>query len=319
MLADLGADVVKVEPPGGEEFRGSGLWTLVGRNKRFVSLDYRTEAVLLHRLTAAADIVLTNQPAGLLERMGCTYEDISGRNPGVVMVHVSGWGTSGPYADLTGNGTLGEAFAGLTGLQRHADGVPRLSPVLMGDHLTALAGVIGALAACYWRDARGGKGQLVDVALYEAVLGLLGPQIVQSEQRSGSGIRDTFATADGRWVAVTSYSRSQVDRLLSAVEASADDPTEAVAGWIGANDLETVLAAFREARIGIAPVNDLSSVIADPHVVVRRAIHELTDPELGTVRIPDPAPHMTGSPAQLDSLPKPVGADNEAVWADWLT
>lgn len=340
VLADLGADVVKVELPRGDDFRAlgavadgrprPGLWHLVNRNKRFVSIDYLSEGgrAVLERLSAVADVVVTNQPPALLEQMGCTYEALAARNRSVVVVHISGWGSSGPYAELTGNGTLGEAFAGLTGLQRHADGVPRLSPVLMGDHLCALAGVIGTLAACYWRDARGGEGQYVDVALYEAVLGLLGPQLVAFEEgadpgeRRGPGIRETFPTADGRWVAVTSYSRSQLERLLAAVGADAPEAggglAGAVAEWVASNGLETVLSAFRQARIGIAPVNDLAAVLADEHVAARGAIRQLDDPELGTVRLPDPAPRLSSTPAEVHWLPKAVGADNDAVFGEWL-
>jgi hypothetical protein len=207
MLGDLGAEVVKVELPSGDDFRilgtatddalRPGLWNLVARNKRMVTLDYkRPEGVaLLAKLTVAADIIVCNQPRSLLERLDCTYESIAARNPRAVVVQVSGWGATGPYADLPGNGTLGEAFAGLTDLQRDASDTPRLTGALLGDHLTALAGVIGTLAACYWRDAQGGTGQLVDVALYEAVVAALGPQIVTWDPEPATAFATRFAQA----------------------------------------------------------------------------------------------------------------------------
>src|SRR4051794_36632954 len=144
MLGDLGADVVKVEPPDGEEFRRMNaathaagrptMWTMVGRSKRMITLDHTTEEGLdlLRRLTAVADVVVLNQPAKVLARMDCTYEAIAARNPQAVVVHVSGWGAHGPDADRVGNGTLGGAFAGLTSLPRQDDGVPHLSPPLLG-------------------------------------------------------------------------------------------------------------------------------------------------------------------------------------------
>jgi crotonobetainyl-CoA:carnitine CoA-transferase CaiB-like acyl-CoA transferase len=348
MLADFGADVVKVEPPTGDDFRvlgaagggtpRPGLWNLVARNKRMVTLDYRRDEGIevLGRLTAVADVVLVNQPFGLLERIGCSYEAIAERNPGAIVVHVSGWGATGPYRDLAGNGTLGEAFAGLTDQQRVDGEPPRLSPVLFGDHLTALAGMIGTLAACYWRDANGGRGQFVDVALYEAVLGLLGPQLVTwtapdpttpaepTLRRRASGIRDTFGTADGRWVTVTSYSQAQISRLLDTVgvDVAAGGPepdlAELVATWIAQNDESSVLNAFREARIGIAPVNDLASLMADPHAVERGAVTEVDDPTFGPVRLPGPTSRLAATPTRVRWVSRDLGADNDSVYAEWL-
>jgi formyl-CoA transferase len=325
----------------GQQGGKPGLWNLTVRNKRAVTLDYRQDEgrELLARMTAVADVVLLNQPVSLLERIGCTYKDIAGRNPRAVVVYVSGWGADGPYRDLTGNGTLGEAFAGLTDHQRGPAGAPRLSAVLFGDHLTALAGMIGTLAALYWRDANGGRGQFVDVALYEAVLGLLGAQLVSwtppdpdptgrpagPPARSGPGIRDTFPTADGRWVTVTSYSANQIARLLEAVgvgvpEGDGEEPdlTGLVRTWLAGVERETALAAFREARIGIAPVNDLADLMADPHATARGAVVEIDDPALGPVRLPGPFPRLSATPAEVRWVARELGADNAAVYPEWL-
>ena len=358
MLGDLGADVVKVELPAGDDFRvlgtagqgppRPGLWNLVARNKRMVTLDYkRPEGVeLLRRLTVAADVIVCNQPPSLLERMDCTYRAIAERNAGAIVVAVSGWGSTGPDADVAGNGTLGEAFAGLTDLQRDPDGTPRLSGALIGDHLTALAGVIGTLAACYWRDVNGGTGQFVDVALYEAVVSALGPQVVAWDpaavaeepdgppKRAGRGIRDVFQTADGRWVVVTSYSDAQITRLLDAVgmavppvaDQSAASPgametpdmAGLVAQWIGANPRHEVLEQFRRLRIGIAPVNDVGSFMADPHAQARQAVIEVAHPLLGTVRVPRPSPRLSATPAEVRSVDRRLGEDNAEVYAEWL-
>ncbi len=349
MLGDLGAEVVKVELPGGDDFRvlgtasggtpRPGLWNLVARNKRMVTLDYKQPpgTEILQRLTAVADVIVLNQPQSLLERLGCTYEAIAARNSRAIVVQVSGWGATGPDAALAGNGTLGEAFAGLTHLQRDADGVPRLTGVLMGDHLTALAGVVGTLAACYRRDTHDGQGQLIDVALYEAVVAAVGPQIVGWDpsdapepgphEHAGHGIRQTFRTADDRWVAVTSYSDAQISRLLETVGmdlpkgpdgSDAADLPALVGDWIAANDLGTVLAAFRQARVGIAPVNDVGALLHDSHARERHAVLELDDPVLGTVRVPQPVPRFSRTPSQVRSVGGELGADNDAVYAEWL-
>jgi formyl-CoA transferase len=275
-----------------------------------------------------ADVVLLNQPRRVLERTGCTYEAIAARNPRAVVVLVSGWGATGPYAERGGNGTLGEAFAGLTDQTRGPDGVPRLSGVLMGDHLTALAGTIGTLAACYGRDARGGSGQLVDVALYEAVLAVLAPQLVTWDPerpaagREGPGIRTTFRAGDGGWVAVTAYSPAQITRLLRAVGVEVGDGEEDLAAlvgqWIGGHDRATVLDAFHDARIGIAPVNDIGALLADGHARARDAVVEVDDPDAGMVRLPHPTPRLAATPGRVRWTARPLGADNERVYREWL-
>jgi crotonobetainyl-CoA:carnitine CoA-transferase CaiB-like acyl-CoA transferase len=346
MLGDLGAEVVKVELPGGDDFRvlgtprgaqvRPGLWNLVARNKRMVTLDYKQPegTEILQRMTAVADVIVLNQPESLLERLGCTYEAMAARNPRAVVVQVSGWGRTGPDATLPGNGTLGEAFAGLTHLQRDANGIPWLKDVLMGDHLTALAGVVGTLAACYWRDAHGGQGQLVDVALYEAVVAAVGPQIVgwdpnqaspaAQERQASHGIRQTFRTADDHWVAVTSYSGAQVARMLHAVGVDVPDGSASadlvavVEDWIASNPLDTVLSGFRQARVGIAPVNDVGALLRDGHVRARGAVVEIDDPRLGPVRVPHPVPRFSRTPSAVRSVGGDLGADNEAVYFEWL-
>ena len=153
---------------------------MVGRNKRSITLDLskaRGQA-LLHRLVERADVVVENLPERSLERWHCTYAELAARNPRLVVVSLSCFGRSGPYAERAGNGTLAEAFGGLTHMTGERDGPPLLTSLPIGDVLAAIFGVLGALAACYQRDARGGRGQRVDVSMYEPILQLL------SERRS---------------------------------------------------------------------------------------------------------------------------------------
>ncbi len=346
MLGDLGADVVKVEPPEGEPFRsiverdpdgGPGVFTLVTRNKRMIAIDdRRPEGVeLLGRLTAVADVVVVNQPRPVLERLGCTYETLAARNPRVVMVDVTGWG-EGPYEDRGGNGTIAEAFAGLTEMLRADDGDHGLSAALLGDCLTALAGTIGTLAACYWRAVASGEGQYIEVPMYEAVLTAVAPQITgyrpDAPARDASGLRRSFRTGDGRWVVATAYTTAQIGRLLAAVGVDTSGPdhapgpptdasilTELVKDWVAGHDLETVVAAFGEARIPITPMNDVGAVLADPHVRARGAVVDVDTPTHGRVRVPRPTPRLHGSPARLPGFAeRPLGADGGAVCAEWL-
>lgn len=331
MLGDLGADVVKVEPPEGDQMRvlasgqgGPNTWTLVTRNKRMIVVDTAGAEGLetLHRLTARADIVTLNHPARLLERLGCTYGAIAARNPAAIVVNGSTFGTTGPYADRPGNGTLAESFAGLTDLLRDGDSRPLVTPALLGDHFTALAGLSGTLAACYWRDARGGKGQYVDLTQYEAVLTAVGPQLIAGPvpDRRTSGLRGSFPTADGGWVTATAYSDGQIRRLLDTVGLVGDsqDLVGLARDWIGSHERDEVVAAFEKARIQVTPVNDVAALLRDPQVAYRESIVQVEDADHGTLRFPRPAPVLTASPAAVRWANRPLGADTEEVLRDWL-
>jgi crotonobetainyl-CoA:carnitine CoA-transferase CaiB-like acyl-CoA transferase len=347
LLGDLGADVVKVEPPEGEPFRaivsrdaddGPSVWTLVSRNKRMVAIDHRHPdgVALLGRLTAAADIIIVNQPPSVLERMGCTYAAISARNPGAVMVNVSGWGDDGPYADRGGNGTIAEAFGGLTDVLATGDD-RTLSAALLGDCLTALSGAVGTLAACYWRAVATGEGQYIEVPMFEAVMTAVAPQIVSfrpgAPTPAGGGLRRAMQTADGGWVVATAYTAAQIVRLLEAVgvsvqptgEDAARPPTDRatladlVGDWVGRHDLETVMAAFAETRIPATPVNDIAALLADPHVQARAVVVDVETPSHGRVRIPRPTPRLSRTPAPPPRFAeRSLGADTTEICAEWL-
>ena len=210
MLGDLGADVVKLEPPprdgkpGGDPMRGMGVqrngtsltWALVSRNKRTITCDPATTEgrALLYALVRAADVVVENLPAATLAKWGATPDELLAVNPDAIVVSVSCYGSTGPYAGRDGNGSLAEAFGGLTNLTGEADGPPMLPSLALGDTLTAIAGVVGTLAACYHRDAKGGRGQKVDVSMFEPVLQLLTGSIIgyedgaPSPRRTGSRV-----------------------------------------------------------------------------------------------------------------------------------
>ena len=232
-LGDLGADVVKVEPPQGDPLRAMGaqrggrslMWALAARNKRAIALDLDDAAGndVLHRLVERADVLVENFPRSTLERWHCTYDELASDNPRLVVVSVSCYGATGPYRDRPGAGTLAEAFGGLTNMIGDADGPPMLPSVALGDTVTAMAGVIGTLAACYHRDARGGSGQHVDVSMYEPILHLLAGTVVAYDptgaapRRTGSRVaggapRNVYGTGDGYWVAVSGTTDAQVAR-----------------------------------------------------------------------------------------------------------
>jgi crotonobetainyl-CoA:carnitine CoA-transferase CaiB-like acyl-CoA transferase len=356
MLGDFGADVVKVEPADGDPLRVTGamrgdrtfVWALADRNKRAVCVDLDSaEGIeIVHRLTAVADVVVLNQPRRVLERWGCTYDDIAARNAGAIVVLVSGFGADGPYAERAGSGTVLEAYGGLTHMTGEADGAPLLSSVPIGDYMGAFFGVSGVLAALYWRDARGGTGQFVDVSLYEAALQFLGPAMVAwspgepAPARTGSRIpvatpRNVYRTRDARWVVISGPTDAQVLRILAlmgedteesrekfgraaARNAHADELDDMVAAWVATQDAQDVVDRLVSARIPVTEVNSVQSLLDDPHVQARRSISLVDDPELGTLRMPAPAPHLSRTPPRIATTGPALGADTEDVLRDWL-
>ena len=357
MLGDLGADVVKVEPPAGDPMRTMGiardgasrLWAYVGRNKRSVVLDPETGdgRALLHRLVERADVVVENLPRPTLERWECTYDELVARNPRLVVVTVSCYGATGPYADRPGAGTLAEAFGGLTHMTGETDGPPLLASVAIGDTVTAMAGVIGALAACYHRDARGGTGQHVDVSMYEPILQLVSGALVAHDagtpapRRTGSRVpggvpRNVYATRDGEWIVVSGTTDAQVGRLLPLLDRDSDDDrarfgTSAarllvadeldglVADWVAAHDRDAALAELLAARIPAAPVNDVPAILTDPHVAARESVVAVDARDLGALVMPAPSPRLSATPGAIRTAGPVLGAHTDEVMRDWLT
>jgi crotonobetainyl-CoA:carnitine CoA-transferase CaiB-like acyl-CoA transferase len=356
MLADLGADVIKVEPPDGDPLRAIGaqrgghslMWALVNRNKRAVTLDLRQPGgqALLRRLAAQVDVLVENMPIDTLRRWGCTYEELAAANPRLVVVSVSTYGRTGPYAGRTGAGTLAEAFGGLTYMTGEGDGPPMLPSIPLGDTLCALSGVIGTLAACYHRDVVGGGGQHVDVTMYEPILQLIAPTIAGYEpdgpvpSRTGSRVpggvpRNVYRTADGHWIVVSGTTDAQVARILALMGkdtpemvgrfgrsesrlAHGDELDAMVAGWVGTQSRDRALESLLEVRIPAAPVNDVPSILADPHVTARADVVTLADDAVGSVLVVGPVPRLSATPGTIRTPGPPLGAHNREVYGELL-
>jgi crotonobetainyl-CoA:carnitine CoA-transferase CaiB-like acyl-CoA transferase len=351
MLGDLGADVIKLEPPGGDSLRSVGPkldgqslgWAVAGRNKRSLTLDLNQARgqELLHRLVERADLVVENLPQRSLERWHCTYPELAARNPRLIVVSLSCYGRSGPYAERAGNGTLAEAFAGLTGMTGERDGPPLLTSLPIGDVLAGIFGTLGALAACYQRDARGGAGQRVDVSMIEPILQFLVngiPAFARSgraERRAGSRIpgvvpRNTYRTRDGRWLVLSAVTDRLVSTLLRLMgrdpqaesarygsadlrRAREDELDREVADWIATREFAPLLEALVEAGIPAAPVNDIAALFADPHLRARGSFQTVEDPRLGPLTLVAPAPRLEGSPARIRSTGPALGEHSEQI------
>ncbi|MCU1461235.1 MAG: Acyl-CoA transferase [Acidimicrobiales bacterium] len=351
ILGDFGADVVKVEPPGGDPLRGMGqqrdgqslVFAFVNRNKRGITLDLATDDGQdeFRRLVAVADVVVENAPARVQRAWRCTWDDLHPLNPGLILASVSCYGQDGPYADRPGAGTLAEAFAGLTHMTGDADGPPMLPSVPLGDLLTGTVGALGVLAALHHRH-RTGEGQHVDVSMYEPVLQLLGVTIASwhpgdpPPHRHGSRVpggvpRNVYRTGDGQWIVVSGTTDAQVGRLLGILGLDTDDGRarfgasparlrvadeldSLVARWIADRDRDDVLATLLDARIPAAPVHDLAALLGDPQVQARGDVVTVDG-----VPMVAPAPRLGRTPGAITSSGPGLGAHNDEVRRDWLT
>jgi formyl-CoA transferase len=324
------------------------VWAVTGRNKRSIELDLAqaAERAIFLRLVECADVLVENLPARTLARWQLRFEDLHARNPRLVMVSVSCYGRVGPYAERPGNGTLAEAFGGLTHMTGLPEGPPMLTSLPIGDVLTALWGALGAVAACYGRDARGRPGRHVDVAMYEPILQLYGAAATEAAAtgrvptRSGNRIpgtapRNLYRTSDGTWLAVSALTDRLVQRILTllgedgpearerfgtapARRAHADELDARVAAWIAKHPERVVVERFLAAEIPVTPVNDLGALLADPHLAARQNLVKLRDPRIGELDFLVPVPRIEGERVGPRSAGPPPGADAREVLADWL-
>ena len=353
-FGDFGARVIKVEPPGGDPLRrivepdGVALqWKLVNRNKECVTLDLRKPAgrALLDRMLARADLLVSAHSAERLARFELESATLRDRFPLLVSVNLTAYGTDGPWANRPGSGTLAEAVAGLAALTGGPDGPPGLSPVGLGDTLGVLQGIIAALVGLHARTASS-VGEGFDVAMYEPVLSLLSGRIAAAS-RSGkepgrhgnrfpqAAPRNTYATADGRWVALTAGTDELVRRtfaVLGQPELTNDprfstnaarvenvDALDSIlAEWIGSRPCSDVVEAFANEGVSLCAVDGPLATLENPHFGARGSLTRVGDPEIGPLVMAAPLPRRPGAPGRVRYLGRPCGADNDAVYGDWL-
>ena len=351
LLGDYGAEVIKVEHPRrpdpsrghGPSKDGVGLWwKLLGRNKRTITADLSTpdgREVLL-RLAAEADVLIENFRPGTLERWSLGWEELSAVNPRLVLARVTGFGQRGPYARRPGFGTLAEAMSGFAAITGEPDGPPVLPPFGLADSIAALSTAYAVMTALAGRE-RTGRGQVVDMAIIEPILTVLGPQPLWYDQlgyvqpRTGNrsannAPRNTYRTADGSWVAVSTSAQSVAERVMRLVgrpelvdepwfatgagrARHADVLDEAVGGWIARHTREEVLEAFEEAQAAVAPIYDVRDVMRDEQYRALGTITEVEDEELGTLRMQNVLFRLSETPGAIRWAGRPHGADTEAV------
>ncbi len=310
-LADFGAEVLKVEPPEGDPARRLGwtpegdpdsfYWKLVARGKRCITLDLvrDDDRDRFLALTDAADVLVENMRPGKLEALGFGPERLRARNPRLVVVRVTGFGQTGPYAQRPGFATMAEAMSGYADLCGLPGGQPLLPPVALTDEVSALAGAFATMVAL-WHARESGEGQDVDVSLLDTALQLLGPlpaanaHLGYEQPRLGAGIpysspRGTYRCADGRWVAVSASSDTVARRVLGLLGVADDDRfatfadrlvhreplEELMTGWIAGRSAAEVMGAFEDIDAAVALVYSMSEVLADPHVRERASVTDV--------------------------------------------
>lgn len=342
-LADFGADVVKVERPEGDSVRSLGpkdpadgetlWWKLVNRGKRTIVLDLKSDQGRedLLRLADGADVVVENFRPGTLERLGVGPDVLIGRNSRLVVTRVTGFGQTGPYRDKPGFATQAESLSGFAAINGDPDGQPLLPPIALTDEVAALAAAFATMVAVH-----SGVGQVVDVNLLESMLQVMGPMVSlygltgEVQARLGAGIpytvpRNTYRTADGRWVGVSTSAESVAQRVMAMVGMDGDprfadsrsrvahraEVDRVVADWVAARPLQEVLDAFDQAHAAAAPVNGMADVFADPHLREREAIVEVDGVPMQSL-----IAHLSATPGAVRWAGRPLGADTDAVLAE---
>ncbi|MFJ9031609.1 CaiB/BaiF CoA transferase family protein [Streptomyces sp. NPDC102274] len=351
MLGDFGAEVIKVEHPRkpdpsrghGPSKDGIGLWwKLLGRNKKNITLDLSTTGgrEVLFKLVAESDVLIENFRPGTLEKWNLGWDELSTANPRLVLARVTGFGQFGPYSRRPGFGTLAEAMSGFAAITGQPDGPPTLPPFGLADSIAALSTSYAVMAALRGRDETG-RGQVVDMAIIEPMLTILGPQPLWYDQlgyvqpRTGNrstnnAPRNTYRTGDDKWVAVSTSAQSIAERVMRLVgraefldedwfatgsgrAAHADELDEAVGSWIAAHTRDEVVTAFEKAEAAIAPIYDVRDVMADEQYRALDSITELPDPDFGTVKMQNVLFRLSETPGSIKWTGRPHGADTDEI------
>ena len=355
LLADFGAEVVKIEDPAGDpvrtmgkRFHGKSLYAAsIFRNKALLALDLRQTRgrEIARDMAQQADVLIENFRPGSLESWGLGYEQLSAVNPGLVMVRISGFGQDGPYSQRAGYGVIGEALSGLRHLTGDPDRPPARVAVSMTDYITGLYAAFGATMALLARG-RNGRGQVVDAALYESAFSFMEPWIPAYDKtgfvanRCGSRLPEStpnnlYPTGDGQFIHVTAMGDAVFRRLAEAMgqpalahdarfatatarSAQVDEIDDLIAQWTSARPLAELEQVLEQAAVPAMRIFTIADIFADPHYRARGAIVRAPDPELGTVAMAQAVPRLSQTPGAVRHAGHRLGEDSRTVLRDWL-
>lgn len=352
ILGQFGADVIKIEPPGeGDPLRkwrklhdGTSLWWYTqSRNKKSVTLDLKAPEAqdVVRKLAAEADIVIENFRPGTLEKWGLGWEQLSAINPDLIMVRISGYGQTGPASQRPGFAAIAECMGGLRYVTGYQDRAPVRTGVSLGDTLASLYGIIGALIAMHHLKVNGGKGQYIDVALYEAVFAVMESLVPEYSaqgyvrERSGSSLpgiapSNTYVCADGHYVAIAGNGDGIFKRLMTAIgrEDLALDPELAhndgrvrhvdlidgvILEWTGRHDLDTVLKVLEQAAVPSGRIYTAEDIVKDEHYLAREMIQRFTLPDGLPIDLPGVVPKLSATPGGTRWLGPELGQHTAEV------
>lgn len=353
LLADFGAEVVKVEPAEGDPIRVSGkrykdkplYASSLMRNKKLIVIDLRTVAGqdLVRRFVKKCDVVIENFRPGTLEKWGLGYEVLSQINPGLVLVRVSGYGQTGPYSQRPGYGVVCEAVGGLRHVTGDADRPPARANIGLTDCITGLYAAFGTMMALRHRD-RTGEGQVVDTALYECAFSFMEAHIGAYDKtgyvvgregagHSGSVVNNLFQTRDGHYVHIQGSQTNSFRRLCLAIGRpdildnarfntrlervkNGDEIDGMVAAWVSARDYDAVERELSAEDVVFTRIFTMADIFKDPHFKARGMIPEIADEEIGTVAMAAPVPRLTRTPGTIGQSGGRVGRDTFEVLHD---
>lgn len=357
LFGDLGAEVIKAEPPGQgdpmrdwgrEKEKGKSLWwPVLARNKKSITLDLRREAgqQLLRELVSQSDILIENFRPGTLEKWGCGYERLSELNPRLIMVRVSGYGQTGPYAPRAGFGAIGEAMGGLRYVVGDPGAPPSRMGISIGDSLAATFACVGALSALHYRQVTG-RGQVVDSAIYEAVLNMMESLITEYDkkgyirERTGAILphvapSNVYPTRDGSMVLIAANQDTVFGRLADAMGkpelarlpryathvARGEHQAELdalIADWTRTQDRDALLSSMARFGVPAGLIYRAPEMLSDPHFAAREAIVTVPHPDFGSLRMQNVAPKLSETPGGIRSPSPRLGEHNEEIYSGLL-
>jgi crotonobetainyl-CoA:carnitine CoA-transferase CaiB-like acyl-CoA transferase len=351
-LADFGADVIKVEPPSGDPLRDwrdgdrQLHWKTYARNKRSVVLNLRQPAArdALVRLVATADVFIENYRPGTLEEMQLGPDILLRANPDLIIVRISGFGQTGPYASLPGFGTLVEAMSGFAARTGFPDREPVLPPFALADMVAGLYGAFATMTALRARDHHKARGQVIDVSLLEAIFSVLGPEASiyqltgKLKERAGSGSntsspRNVYRCRDGSYVAMSASTETMARRVFQAIGRPdmIEDPRfrsnsdrlkhralvdDAVGAWFATRTCDDALRLMRDANVTVGPVYSIADAMLDPHFHEREIIVAVEDGELGRVPMHNIVPRLSETPGAWRRPAPLLGEQTDAILAE---
>jgi crotonobetainyl-CoA:carnitine CoA-transferase CaiB-like acyl-CoA transferase len=356
-LGEFGADVIKVEDPrNGDPIRGWGnqrdgvglMWKSLSRNKRSITLDLRCAEgqALVRRLVEHTDVAIFNTRPQTLRKWGLDYESLRAVNDRLVMLHITGYGLTGPKSERPGFGTLGEAMSGFAHITGPAGGPPTLPPFMLADGVASLNATYAVMMALYHRDVHGGPGQLIDVNLIDPLARLLEQTLLSYDQlglvpeRAGnrwdiSAPRNTYQTVDGRWLAMSGSSPALALRVFRAIGrddlltdpdfsdpqrrlARAREVDDVVAEWVATKTLSEAMAVFEAHEVAASPVYDIRDLVADEQLTHREVFISVDDPQLGPMTVQAPVPRFSAAAGAVGHLGPNLGEHNDEIYGEVL-